>query len=72
MRMNLTEAGKRIGKSRTTVLKLINAGLLDAEIDPLNGRKVVTEQALQKYDTMFKTFVPATQETQPSQSSHAG
>jgi len=41
MYINLTEAGRQIGKSRTIVGKLIDDGLIDGYIDPRSGRRCV-------------------------------
>lgn len=49
MYLNLTEAGKRIGKSRTIIGKMIDDGLIDGYVDPRSGRRCVLEADIAKY-----------------------
>ena len=70
MRLNLTEAGLRLGMSRTTVKKRIDAGSIAALEDPDTGRPVIEESEIERYLASFRPYVP-THETQPSQPSHA-
>ncbi|MCM2370948.1 helix-turn-helix transcriptional regulator [Aporhodopirellula aestuarii] len=58
MVLNLTDAGVRIGKSRTTVRKMILRGSLKAKVDPDSGRLVVREEEIERYLDSFEDFVP--------------
>ena len=49
MYINLTEAGRQIGKSRTIVGKLIDDGLIDGYIDPRSGRRCVLASDVVRY-----------------------
>jgi len=66
--LNLTEAGRRIGKSRTTVKRLIDEGKIAASIDPANGYPVVSESEVQRYLSSFPPYIPThkPQLSQPS------
>lgn len=69
MMLNLTEAGRRIGRSRTTVKRLIDEGILRAYIDPASGNPVVDEAEVERYWGNAAVYVP--HKTQLSQPSHA-
>lgn len=56
MYINLTEAGKRIGKSRTIVGKLIDDGFLDGYVDPRSGRRCVLESDIADYLASFQLY----------------
>ncbi|WP_044256604.1 helix-turn-helix transcriptional regulator [Rhodopirellula sp. SWK7] len=58
MVLNLTDAGVRIGKSRTTVRKMILRGTLKAKVDPDSRRLVVREEEIERYLDSFEDFVP--------------
>lgn len=68
MRLNLTEAGRRLGLSRTTIKKRVDAGEIKAVIDPHTGWKLIEESELRRYEAKFLPYVPP-QELQPSQPS---
>ena len=70
MMLNLTEAGRRIGRSRTTVKRLIDEGILRAYIDPANGHPVVDEQEIERYWRDAAIYIPP-HKPQVSQPSHA-
>jgi predicted site-specific integrase-resolvase len=67
--LNLTEAGKRLGMSRTTVKKRIDAGSITALVDPDTGWLRVSEDEVEAYRSRFVVYIPP-QESQPSQPSH--
>ena len=56
--MNLSDAGLYIAKSRTTVRRMIDDGVLTAKIDPHNGRLVVDKSELDRYLASFPVYVP--------------
>lgn len=56
MYLNLTEAGKRIGKSRTIVGKLIDDGFLNGYVDPRSGRRCVLESDVIDYLASFQLY----------------
>jgi hypothetical protein len=66
MYLNLTEAGRRINKSRTIVGKLIDDGLIDGYIDPRSGRRCVLEADIAKYLASYRRC-KITQESHVSQ-----
>jgi len=66
MYLNLTEAGRRIGKSRTIVGKLIDDGMLDGYIDPRSGHRCVLESDVVAYLASYRK-IDRVQETQVSQ-----
>ena len=70
MRLNLTEAGQRLGMSRTTVRKRIDAGSILAVVDPDTGWLLVEESEIDRYQSRFLPFKPP-HELQSSQPSHA-
>ena len=65
--LNYTEAGKRLGCSRTTVADRVEAGLIPAVVCPRTGRKLVSESAIVNYRASFSVYEPP--KTQPSQTS---
>lgn len=67
--MSLTEFGRRIGKSRTTVAKMVDRGVVNAKIDPDNGWRVIEDVELERYFSSFEKYNPVST-PQPSQSSH--
>jgi hypothetical protein len=70
MHLNLTEAGKRLGRSRTWVKKRVDSGDIAALADPDTGYPVITEEEIRRYERSFLPYVPP-QQTQLSQPSHA-
>ena len=70
MHLNLTEFGRRIGKSRTTVRALIESGIIQADIDPANRRLVIDEREVERYLAAYRRYTPA--KTEPSQCSQGG
>jgi hypothetical protein len=56
MYLNLTEAGRRINKSRTIVGKLIDDGFLDGYVDPRSGRRCVLESDIAEYLASFQLY----------------
>jgi excisionase family DNA binding protein len=67
--LNLTEVGKRLGMSRTTVRKRIDSGSIKALVDPETGWLRVPEDEVEEYRSRFVVYIPP-QESQPSQPSH--
>lgn len=58
MFLTLTEAGDRIGKSRTIIGKMIDEGILPAYVDPRSGRRCVMESDIVDYLAKFKRYSP--------------
>jgi excisionase family DNA binding protein len=69
MFLTLTQAGERIGKSRTIVGKMIDEGTLPAYLDPRSGRRCVMESDIVEYLSKFKRYSPpqVSQLSQPLQ-----
>lgn len=67
--LNLTEAGERIRKSRTTVRRMVEDGVLAAMVDPDSDRLVIDEAECERYLSSFSRYTP--QKAEVSQPSHA-
>ena len=77
MKLDLTEVGRRIGISRTTVRRRIDAGKINAQVDPETGYLVVDEEEVERYKSLFVAYIPPEEKTsadnpQHSQHSHSG
>ena len=59
MKYNLSEAGRRLNnRSRTTVRRLVDSGLIVAEKDPGNGNLVIDETEIARFMAAYSVYVP--------------